>query len=428
MKPDAAMELLGLCLAPAGGREERIAAAASRVTDWEEVFRLATGRFVSPLTWVGLKAAGAAERMPAGARARFEGMYLRTAAANALRLKRMLPVSAALAERGVGLLYFKGASLLLRGVYPDLGRRIMSDVDVLARAREREAVFAAFQGAGWRYAHEDVMQEWSVSVWGDEQGNVVEVHWNLQPHNGAAAGAAEARLRRGAREVEVRGGRALVPSAEDCLIQAALHGTAHHYFDTAYLYPGVADLAHLLGRGGELDWDRIVADLRAERMLEHAAAAVGVALALTGYDPLETAALELERRAPGVSALVGPLVASLTAMAQKPWLAASFYERRLLARKRPSEWFKYFWYAAGRRARKWWRGGGAGAAGGGAGAGGYERRLLDRDYWRYLTRLARFDRRIGFSFPLGPEESGRVPAAGQGSGPAAGGGAGEKRT
>jgi hypothetical protein len=386
-----------------------IQATAARVLDWERVFAWATERFVSPLLWVRLKEAGAAEAVPDRPAQWFSDLYYQTAAANALRLKRMLAVTSPLRDRGVELLYFKGASLLLHGLYPDLGCRIMADVDVLGRRPERGEITRAFQESKWweqRYDH--VMQEWEVSVWGDDAGNLVEVHWELQPHNGARVGAAEERLWAHAVCLEQRDGRVLVPSLEDCFIQAALHASSHHYFDSMYVFPGSADLALLASRAEHFDWDRVVRDLAAERMLEHAAVAVGLAQGLTRFAPLAAVLGELVARSPGLQETIGPLTRALMPMVRKPWRFMGFHERRLLARKPWREWARYLFFGLKRR----WDAGKRGKKGEGGRPGPRPggRKLLDLDFWRFLVALFYFDRRIGYKFYVGPEESRIFPA------------------
>jgi hypothetical protein len=404
------MELIGLCLAPLSGTSrEKLVELACEIRDWEMVFNLATLRMSSPLVYRRLLETGMADNLPDRILAYFEDVYQRQAAVNALRLRRGLEISEALWDTGARPLFFKGASLLLHGVYPDLGQRLMSDVDMLSRREWRPLVEEAFsRSGGWTREDDQLMQEWEVAVWSDDIGGMVEVHWDLQPHNGAPAGAAEARLFRNAVEVSHRGKKGLVPSLEDCFVQAALHATSHHYFDSTYLYPGVADLCHLCSVMEGADWERVVSDLKAERMLEHGMVAVQLGVAMTRYEPLQLALARLEELNPGLSDICSPLSGSLLKIIRKPWAFESFYERRALAPKSAGEWGSYIYYAISRRLRAFGKASIKGKEDAvpintGPGLRG---RLSDLEYLKYLCELYRFDRKTGFRVYFGPDRDG----------------------
>ena len=71
------------------------------------------------------------------------------AAANLLRLTRLERLRQTFEDEGVQLLYLKGAAFL-DTLYPDLGSRRMSDVDLLVREEQRDQAEALMQRAGLR--------------------------------------------------------------------------------------------------------------------------------------------------------------------------------------------------------------------------------------------------------------------------------------
>ncbi|HUT52993.1 MAG TPA: nucleotidyltransferase family protein [bacterium] len=406
-----ALRFIGLCLAPLDqARRPMLADAAAKVTDWERALLLSGAKHVTPTVYACLRDSGLLSAVPAPVAARFEKLYVMNASVSALRLHQARKVTSILRERGCRMLYFKGASLVMARDYPDAGRRMFSDVDVLAHGSSRDMVRAAFKEAGgFTEQPSQVMEDWEVTSWIDEFSNELEVHWGLKPHNGAAAGLAEQRLMANAYELEYRGRRVLVPSPEDRFIQAALHFTAHHYFDSSYFMTGISDLSHVLAAHGlKFDWDRIVEGARAERMLEHLAVAAGLAYELTRHEPLHYALAAMEERAPGLRDTAAPLVASLSRLALKPWTFYSFYERRLFVKKSWGEWARYVFAAMKRRivhpkqapatpkhpGRDYE---------GITGEPRHERRLGDADFLRYLLALYRFDRRIAYQIKIGGE-------------------------
>ncbi len=403
-----ALRFIGLCLAPLDdSRKAMLKEAAGKISDWERALVLAGAKHVTPLVYACLRDSGLLASVPAAVAERFAKLNVMNASVIALRLHQALKVDALLRSRGCPpLLFLKGAAHVMARDYPDAGRRMSSDVDVLAVGCGRDAVREAFREAGgFAEQPSHVMEDCEVTSWVDGFTNVYEVHWDLKPYNRAGAGLAERRLMASACEIEYRGSRALVPSPEDRFIQAALHFTVHHSFDSFYFMTGIADLAHVLATHGlKFDWDRIVEGARRERVLEHLAVAAGLAHQLTRYAPLADALNALDRRAAGIKDLAAPLAASLSRLALKPWTFFSFYERRIFVKKTMAEWARYLFAGVKKKIARSRRPPPPKAAGRefeGISGPHYERRLADADFLRYLFELCRFDRRISFKIPIG---------------------------
>jgi hypothetical protein len=130
---------------------------------------------------------------------------------------------------------------------------------------------------------------------------------------------------------------------------------------------------------------------------------------MTRAPRLSGAVSAVYERAPGVEKAAAPLVESLLSMARKPYEFHSFHERRLFVKKPLTDWAGYLYFGVKRRFVK--RPGAGGPPKrpegvdieGVTGVPHYERKLLDLDFIRYLFRLYRFDRRIGYKIKVSEE-------------------------
>jgi len=405
---DTYLELIGLCLAPLDeSRAPLIENSARKIEDWEGMLRLCGARYVSPLVFSRIREANLEHLIPGEVRSRFHRLYLMTAIFNALRLNQSLTVNSILRDRGIKTLYLKGTTMVMARDYADPGHRMFADVDWLASKQDIEELRRAFSEAGdWRELPIHVMQEWEVTPWVNRWGTMVEVHWNLKPHNGVPSTVSEGRLWSHAQEADYRGKKAWIPCMEDRLIQAAIHGTVHHTFDTSYLFITMSDIAHLAGRrAGSFDWRRTVEELRVERMLEHVVVAMELAWELTRYKPLAEGLEVIKAEAPGLEVVTAPMVKALLRMVRKPWLFHSFYERRLFAKKSFQEWTRYIFNGFNRRlfpgsAKPPSSTGEVVEVEGVISKAQYKRKMWDADFLNYLLELYRFDRQINYKINL----------------------------
>lgn len=341
MPPDPAavakaFDLLGLGLAPyPETRSDRFQAVAENFADWDLLARLLQDRHVTPLAYASLRAAGLLTRFPPSLSEAMHRLYQQTAAGNSLRLHHALQLTTRLAERGIPALYLKGASLVLAGDYPNPGLRMFSDVDLLVDPLHQEQVRAVFREAGeWQELAPAHPRNWKQTQWLNPWGTMIEIHWRLYSFNAVPSERVEHRLWSAARQVNHRGHPAWVPAAEDRFIQAALHGTAHHGFDTAFLFLSFADLAHLAGNPrAPLDWNRMAQILRHERMLEHAALAVELAWEFTRFSPLQEGLAVFHAADPQLANLTAPLGQQLLRLLRRTRPFSAETALRLLARK-----------------------------------------------------------------------------------------------
>lgn len=119
---------------------------SSQITDWEDMYKKTMLHRVASFVYYTLKQNGLLEIVPNNIAEKLHGQYLRNILYNQSLYREIDHLGAALKPFKVVLL--KGSALNL-DVYPDLGIRPMSDVDVLVYKSERFDTFNALRDAGW---------------------------------------------------------------------------------------------------------------------------------------------------------------------------------------------------------------------------------------------------------------------------------------
>jgi hypothetical protein len=253
--PTEAQELLlRAALRPA---DEALAAweAWSRVEDVESADP--GSQRIFPLAYRTLSAAGAGDARLA----KLKGVYRHAWYRNHLLFDRGARLVEALRDAGVETLLLKGAALATL-YYRDVGARPMEDLDLLVHREDAPRAMDVIRGEGWTPASarpESRLAVWHADYFVDEGGRSLDLHWNalwqLADDTELWAGAVPAQLA----GVETRAlGHA------DSLLQVCVHGLRW-----AAVPPirWVADAVKIVEAAGpELDWDRLVAVARANRL------------------------------------------------------------------------------------------------------------------------------------------------------------------
>lgn len=166
----------------------------------------------------------------------------------------------ALSSKGIDSLLLKGAALVADGSTPDLGTRVMSDVDALVPFARATDAATALTEAGWRMLSSRTFDEertrgHSVSFL-DADNHQVDLHWRalFDPADDSAV------LRRRV-PAELVGQPTFVPSPADQLVLTCLHGIGWHGAPLRW----IADSTQLLRQHPDLDWDVVVSEARARR-------------------------------------------------------------------------------------------------------------------------------------------------------------------
>jgi hypothetical protein len=215
--------------------------------------------------------------------ARAHAASARRYACLALRLE---PVLSALAQAAVPAIVLKGMALA-DAVYGDPALRPMRDVDLLVPPSDVDRAVAVLGDAGYdpprtfaldRPRRAAAMFLPRVAA---QRGLILDVHWSLTD---ARAGSAAAHWAAGvhARAVPTMFGAAPAArlDATDAVVHTAVHLATHHGLVGL---TGYCDLAMLAGRrADEVDWDRLVCDVRAARLVTCVGTVLDVAARLVG--------------------------------------------------------------------------------------------------------------------------------------------------
>ncbi|MCS6844604.1 MAG: nucleotidyltransferase family protein, partial [Caldilineales bacterium] len=227
---------------------------------WTAVADLATREAVEPLLYATLRGLPWA---PAGLMAQWRQVYMGQGLRNALLLRELEAVMAALAEAAIPALVLKGPALVLR-VYGNPALRPMVDLDLLLRREDVPAAQRRLERLGYRPALPEPADGLTLAfenelllVRGDRTETALELHWSLfdspyYQHRLPLAWfwetAAEAQV--GHTPVRILG-----PEAE--LLYLCGHLALHHRGE-GLLWQH--DLAALLAAGAHtLDWDGLLA-------------------------------------------------------------------------------------------------------------------------------------------------------------------------
>jgi hypothetical protein len=262
--PRAEEELLLWCARPVRDAESlaRAGQLAGEIADWEELGRLAWSHGVIPLLVRGL-AALPPGTVPPEALARLRMRYLERAQRAMVMTGELLGILAALEEAGIAAIPYKGPVLAAQA-HGNVSLRHFRDLDILVTPDAVDRAEAVLAARGYRHATPPTAPERRLlrKVGCEyelvrDDGIMVELHWRLFGHYLALPldlGALRARL------VPVAlGGREVRTFAlEDLLLILCAHGGDHSWERLEWL----ADVAALVARHPELDWETLIARAR----------------------------------------------------------------------------------------------------------------------------------------------------------------------
>ena len=252
--------------------------AAIGAIDWEPVLDLALHHGVAALLQRRLIAA--AIEVPDAIAARLADERHATALVNLRHYGEFRRIVHAFGPHAIPVIALKGLHLA-ELVYRDISLRPMSDVDILVpRDRVAEAV-AVLRGLGYGF---DVELSGAVEAMLDAKCNVgllhrghgiwLEVHWALiEPPSRSAEAVAD--IWRKAAEGSIGDARVRVMPDEHLLLHVCAHLACNHGF--AFSLRALCDIAEIVNRRPQLDWDLVHARSRAYGCSRGVAAALRLA-------------------------------------------------------------------------------------------------------------------------------------------------------
>ena len=227
-------------------RRSGIIAAAARVTDWDDVVRLAERHRIEPLVANGLTGAGRPVPPPLADR-------IAQLRADTLRdLGESLRIAAAFTAERIAHRFLKGLPLGMLAYGSPLLKRSW-DIDLLVLPADAVRAAACLDALGYtavvppRPLDEVEFARWSVvskeAEFHNPRGTTVELHWRVSDHPRLLAAIAASGP---SRSVALLGNHAVATLADaDNLAYLAVHGGAHAWFRLKWIADFSAFLAGL---------------------------------------------------------------------------------------------------------------------------------------------------------------------------------------
>lgn len=112
-------------------KSELIAMMLSEKVCWEDVVRIASEHLVLPLFYIRMKEANLLLYVPNELRIYLEEITNLNRVRNKSLLEEVSHMNNLLLENGIQAIYLKGTAHLLKGMYDDIGERMLGDIDLL---------------------------------------------------------------------------------------------------------------------------------------------------------------------------------------------------------------------------------------------------------------------------------------------------------
>jgi hypothetical protein len=230
------------------------------VGDWSEA-HIDPGSFrLLPSVYKNLKT----QKIETDSLARLRGIYKKASIKNMLLFERINRELQVLKNENIPILVFKGGNLAVN-YYRDRGARPMSDFDILVPQEYALPALKAFIGNGWHAIYEkspESVIEFRKSI--DlihPSGAMLDLHRRFLTENQLSS---DERVWQRALSSNLDGLPILVPSVEDELILACIHGW---HWNSIPSFRWIVD-ANMLLRGAEntFDWSYFVAETRRRKV------------------------------------------------------------------------------------------------------------------------------------------------------------------
>jgi hypothetical protein len=265
---------------------DRLRATLGWGLDWDRLILLAERHGLAPLLyWHASREA--ASGVPAQALASLRDTFEATHVFNVLLTAELVSLLGALKEAGIEAMPFKGPAIAV-ALYGRLGLRPFGDLDILVRADDVWAASAVLTARGF-IADADIPHDRRAALVRhdyvrmfrrDAGRTLVELHWRVSPRGFGVRFDADGVWRR-RQPITLQGEEWRAPSLEDLLLMLCVHGGRHGWDKLE----GIATVAEILRRRGDLDWDAVwrrSREMHCRRML---LLAMRLARGLFGVEP-----------------------------------------------------------------------------------------------------------------------------------------------
>lgn len=229
--------------------------------DWRALLEEAEKRALTLTLYYRLRVAHGEALVPEWVWEHLQTVYLAATARNMVMLHHAAEMLKALQERGIEVIVLKGL-YLVEQVYPEIGLRTFSDLDLLVRREQLADALSLMQNQGYR-----------LSTWYDPQAQntdikhlpplekaqhpTLELHWSIleedEPFAIEAAGLWERAV-----EATIAGVKTRALDPEDLLLHLSLHFTYQHRLRGGLR--NLYDIAEVLEqRSAKMNWQKLLA-------------------------------------------------------------------------------------------------------------------------------------------------------------------------
>lgn len=261
--PEATQSLINLLAHP---RQGALAVKCRLLTqeDWQAVLEEGEQRGLALVLYARLRAAGSDGLVPAWVMERLRQTYLTATARNMVMLHHAEKILKGLKERDIKVIVLKGL-YLVEHVYPQIGLRIFSDLDLLVRKERLAETLRLMQSLGYR-----------LSTWYDPGAQntdikhlpplekpdhpTIELHWTILEEDEPFTIDVEGLWQR-AEQANVAGVEALALDLEDLLLHLSMHFTYQHRLRAGLR--NLYDIAEVLRQNADqVDWQKLIGKAR----------------------------------------------------------------------------------------------------------------------------------------------------------------------
>lgn len=237
--------------------------------DWEFISEAARYHNISQILYHNLKGLPSRDLVPPRVMEGLERSYRETIAKNMFLYAELETVLDAFRRRGLDVIVLKGAALA-GIVYPDIGLRPMTDIDILVKEDELEIADRVMGDLDYHTVRGVKPRRWFRKSHFHlppyrhaRKPVIVEIHWHVTGNCSATD------IRQWWKRAKIRdlmGYRMLVPSPEDMLIHLAVHLFNHDY-ENGFVLRCLSDIYEMLRHyRSEVDWEFLQSETAGQGM------------------------------------------------------------------------------------------------------------------------------------------------------------------
>lgn len=256
--------LLLHCISPSVDNQliQKIQILAKSDIDWENLVKLARMHRVLPLLYRQLESV-CPSAVPDKLLAKLRYCCQNTTVRNLFMTAELSRLLSLLAERKIDNMPYKGP-VVAQSLYEDLSLRQFGDLDIVVQPQNMLAVEQLLIDEGYRpYFGEKSRLELAnymadknqhtYDFYHDDKKILIEIHWRFWPVFFSSVNPADIWYRR--ESVSLAGKTVSSLRIEDLLIILCMHGSRHQWERISW----ICDIARLLKRYPELDWESAIA-------------------------------------------------------------------------------------------------------------------------------------------------------------------------